>query len=329
MSKLKEEFIDSINEVKKHLKDSESAIFILGSNEKVDIEAISTGIKSLDNAIGIGGIPRGRITEVYGPESSGKSTLCLRMIAACQKAGGTAFFIDAEHALDTLWAEKLGVDIDLLAVQQPDHAEAALDTVLLLLKHTKCDLIIIDSVPSLVPKAELEGDMESQTVALQARIMSKALRKIVGPLGKTRTALVFVNQIREKIGSFVKFGTPETQPGGRALKFYSSVRLDIRKIDIIKNGSGSIKGIISKVKVKKNKVAPPFKEAEFHIDFAKGSNVAKDLFDIALDEGIIEKKGAWYYIDDFKTHGEVEMIKALEENDNVRMSLESKLNNNE
>ena len=258
---------------------------------KIIVDFIPTGAINLDAAIGVGGIPRGRVTEVYGPESSGKTTLCLHVVANAQKAGGVAAFIDAEHALDTEYARKLGVDIDNLLISQPDTGEQALEICEILVRSGAVDIIVIDSVAALVPKAEIEGDMGDSHVGLQARLMSQALRKLTGAIARSKTSVVFINQLREKIG--VMFGNPETTTGGKALKFYASVRLDIRRIGPVKEKE-EVVGSHVRVKVVKNKVAPPFKQAEFDIMYAEGISHTSLLVDIGAEAGIIEKSGAWY-----------------------------------
>ena len=267
------------------------SIMKLDDKSTLDIESISTGCLSLDIALGIGGVPKGRIIEVYGPESSGKTTLALSIIAEAQKNGGEAAFIDAEHALDPTYAKKLGVNIDNLIVSQPDNGEQALEITEALVRSNAIAVIVVDSVAALVPRAEIEGDMGQAHMALQARLMSQALRKLTSSVNRSNCILIFINQIREKIG--VMFGSPETTTGGRALKFFSSVRLDIRKIDSIKNGDEFI-GNRTKVKVVKNKVAPPFKVVEFDIMYNEGISRVGSLLDIAAEEEIINKSGAWY-----------------------------------
>ena len=262
-----------------------------GDGAKVKVDAIPTGAINLDAAIGVGGIPRGRVTEVYGPESSGKTTLCLHVVANAQKQGGTAAFIDAEHALDIDYAAKLGVDVDKLLVSQPDTGEQALEICEILVRSGAVDVIVIDSVAALVPKAEIEGEMGESHMGLQARLMSQALRKLTGAIARSHCSVVFINQLREKIG--VMFGNPETTTGGKALKFYASLRLDIRRIGPVKEKEEVI-GSHVRVKVVKNKVAPPFKQAEFDIMYAEGISHVSLLVDIGAESGIIEKSGAWY-----------------------------------
>ena len=294
----------------------DGSIMRLGGTANLDVEAISTGCLSLDMALGVGGVPKGRIIEVFGPESSGKTTLALHIVAECQKNGGKAAFIDAENALDPEYAKNLGCNADDLLVSQPDSGEQALDILQKLLETAALDVIVIDSVAALVPKAELDGQIGDVTVGLQARLMSQALRKLSGPINKSRTCVVFINQIREKIG--VMFGSPETTPGGRALKFYSSVRLDIRRIAAIKEGT-DMTGNRTRVKVVKNKVAPPFKMTEFDIMYGKGISYAGDLLDLALQGGVVEKMGSWFSYKGDKIAQGREKVKTLIETDDKLM----------
>ena len=302
------------------------SVMKLGEFKAMEIEAIPTGALSLDMALGIGGVPRGRIIEVFGPESSGKTTLALHVVAEAQKMGGEAAFIDAEHALDPVYAKKLGVDIDNLIVSQPDTGEQALEITESLIRSGALDVIVVDSVAALVPKAEIDGDMGDSHMGLQARLMSQALRKLAGAINKTKTVLIFINQLREIIG--VMFGNPETTTGGRALKFYASVRLDIRKIENIKQ-DGEIKGNRVRVKVIKNKVAPPFREAEFDIVYGEGISKAGNILDMAVNMDIIEKSGSWFsYNGDRIGQGRENVKKFLKENPDILDDVEKKVRAN-
>jgi recombination protein RecA len=273
------------------------SIMRLGSKDALKVEAISTGCLSLDAALGVGGVPRGRITEIFGPEAGGKTTLALHVVAEAQKAGGMAAFIDAEHALDPAYARNLGVDVDNLLISQPDSGEQALDIAEVLIRSGALDAVVIDSVAALVPKAELEGDMGDPHMGLQARLMSQALRKLAGVVSRTKTVVVFLNQLRQKIG--VMFGSPETTTGGNALKFYSTIRIDIRRIASIKDGE-EVKGNRTKVKIVKNKVASPFKSAEFDIMYGEGISRIGDILDLAILHKLAQKSGAWYSVDEEK-----------------------------
>src|SRR5690554_391950 len=295
----------------------------LGSRKAMEVESISTGSLGLDIALGIGGLPKGRVIEIYGPESSGKTTLALHVIAEAQKAGGTAAFVDAEHALDPVYANALGVDIDELIISQPDTGEQALEITDTLVRSNAIDVLVVDSVAALVPRAEIEGEMGDSHVGLQARLMSQALRKLAGNLNKSRTTAIFINQLREKIG--VMFGSPETTPGGRALKFYASVRLDIRRIESIKDGTDAV-GNRVRVKVAKNKMAPPFRQAEFDIMFGEGISREGSLLDVAVDHGVVKKSGAWFTFDqDQLGQGRENAKRFLRENPEVAMQLQAKV----
>lgn len=299
------------------------SVMKLGDHPVAQIQAISTGALNLDIALGIGGLPRGRITEIYGPESSGKTTVALHAIAEAQKQGGMAAFIDAEHALDPIYARNLGVDIDNLIVSQPDTGEQALEIAEALIRSNAIDIVVIDSVAALVPRAEIEGEMGDAHVGLLARLMSQALRKLAGVINKTNTVLIFINQLREKVG--VMYGNPETTPGGRALKFYSSVRLDIRRSTIIKDGDQNI-GNTTRVKVVKNKVAPPFKMVEFDIMYGTGISKESTVLDMAVQEGIVEKAGSWYsYGNERLGQGKEKVKEYLKENPDVMAELEAKV----
>jgi len=288
-----------------------------------NMEAISTGSLSLDIALGIGGLPKGRVIEIYGPESSGKTTLALQVLAQCQKQGGTAAFVDAEHALDPLYAEKLGVNMEELLVSQPDTGEQSLEITDMLVRSGAVDVIVVDSVAALTPKAEIEGDMGDSHVGLQARLMSQALRKLTGSIKRSNSMVIFINQIRMKIG--VMFGNPETTTGGNALKFYSSVRLDIRRIGAIKRGDEVI-GNETRVKVVKNKVAPPFKQCEFEILYGEGTSLEGELIDLGVKQGIIDKSGAWYsYQDERIGQGKDNVRRYLKEHPEMAQEIEQRL----
>ena len=302
------------------------SVMKLGEFKAMEIEAIPTGALSLDMALGIGGVPRGRIIEVFGPESSGKTTLALHIVAEAQKMGGEAAFIDAEHALDPVYAKKLGVDIDNLIVSQPDTGEQALEITESLVRSGALDVIVVDSVAALVPKAEIDGDMGDSHMGLQARLMSQALRKLAGAINKSKTVLIFINQLREKIG--VMFGNPETTTGGRALKFYASVRMDIRKIENIKQ-DGDIIGTRTRVKIVKNKVAPPFREAEFDILYGKGISKEGNILDIAVSLDIIVKSGSWFsYNGERIGQGRENVKKYLLDNPEILADVEKKVRAN-
>jgi recombination protein RecA len=295
----------------------------LGDEAAVPIASIPTGSIALDVALGIGGIPRGRVTEIFGPESSGKTTVALHIVAEAQRAGGTAAFIDAEHALDPTYAQALGVDINELLVSQPDNGEQALEIADMLIRSGAVDVIVIDSVAALTPRAEIEGEMGDSHVGLQARLMSQALRKIAGSLHRSHTSAIFINQLREKIG--VMFGSPETTPGGRALKFYSSVRLDVRRIETLKDGTDAV-GNRVRVKVVKNKVAPPFRQAEFDILYGVGISKEGSLIDFGVEEGIVRKAGAWYtYEGDQLGQGKENARTFLREHTDIALEIERRI----
>lgn len=299
------------------------AVMKLGEAAHMNIDTISTGALGLDIALGVGGLPRGRIIEIYGPESSGKTTVALHAVAEAQKAGGEAAFIDAEHALDPVYAKALGVNIENLIVSQPDTGEQALEIAEALVRSGAIDVIVIDSVAALVPKAEIDGEMGDSHIGLQARLMSQALRKLSGVISKSRTVAIFINQLREKVG--IMFGNPEVTPGGRALKFYSSVRLDVRRVETLKDGGNPV-GNRTKVKIVKNKVAPPFKEAEFDIIYGEGISKEGNILDVGVQLDIVKKSGAWFsYNDQRLGQGRENVKKFLKENPEVYEEIESKI----
>ncbi|SKA76582.1 recombination protein RecA [Clostridium sp. USBA 49] len=312
---------DAMNKIEKQF--GKGSIMKLGEHSVLNLDSISTGCLDLDIALGIGGVPRGRIIEIFGPESSGKTTVALHIVAEAQKNGGAAAFIDAEHALDPTYAKALGVDIDNLIVSQPDTGEQALEITEALVRSNAVDVVVIDSVAALVPRAEIEGEMGDSHVGLQARLMSQALRKLAGSINKSKCVAIFINQLREKVG--VMFGNPETTPGGRALKFYASVRLDVRKTDSIKQGEDII-GNRTKVKVIKNKVAPPFKQAEFDIMYGHGISREGNVLDVGVKEEIIQKSGAWFSYNDSKLgQGRENAKQFLKENNEILIEIENKI----
>ncbi len=322
---IEKEKLDALNQaLGKIEKDfGKGSVMKLGEAQTMEIDIIPTGSIGLDIAVGIGGLPKGRIVEIYGPESSGKTTVALHTVAEAQKQGGIAAFIDAEHALDPIYAKALGVDIDNLIISQPDTGEQALEIAEALIRSGAIDIIVVDSVAALVPRAEIEGDMGDSHVGLQARLMSQALRKLTGSIKKSNCVAIFINQLREKVG--VMFGSPETTTGGRALKFYSSVRLDVRRIDTIKQGD-KVLGSRTRVKVVKNKVAPPFKLAEFDIMYGEGISKVGDLLDIAADVDIVKKSGAWYSYNETKLgQGRENVKKFLSENPDLVAEIDTKV----
>ncbi len=314
---------EALSQIEKQF--GKGTVMKMGDREIVDIPSVSTGSLGLDIALGIGGLPKGRVVEIFGPESSGKTTLTLQAIAECQKAGGTAAFIDAEHALDPNYAEKLGVNVDELLLSQPDTGEQALEVTDMLVKSGSVDLIVVDSVAALTPRAEIEGDMGDHHVGLQARLMSQALRKITGNIQRSNAMVIFINQIRMKIG--VMFGNPETTTGGNALKFYSSVRLDIRRIGAVKEGE-EVVGNETRVKVVKNKVSPPFKQAEFQIMYGEGINTEGEILELGQKLELVEKSGSWYSHNGEKIgQGKVNASKFLKENTKIRDGLVKEIRN--
>ena len=323
---MNEEKLKALNAVLAQIEKSygKGAIMKLGSNAgNTDIEVIPTGCLSLDLALGVGGLPRGRMVEIYGPESSGKTTVALHAVAQAQKMGGVAAFVDAEHALDPVYAKKLGVDLDGLYVSQPDTGEQALDIVDALVRSSAVDIIVVDSVAALTPKAEIEGDMGDSHVGLQARLMSQALRKLTAIVNKSKTCVVFINQLREKVG--VMFGNPEVTPGGKALKFYASIRIDVRKTDILKDTDGAA-GNRTRAKVVKNKLAPPFRQAEFDIMYGEGVSQEGCIIDLGVQYDVIKKSGAWYSYNDNKVaNGRERMRQFLKDNPELSKEIEEKI----
>lgn len=325
MSKINEDKLKAIEAAMTQIEKQfgKGAVMTLGKNSVLNVEAISTGCLDLDIALGIGGVPRGRIIEVYGPESSGKTTVALHIVAEAQRLGGAVGFVDAEHALDPAYARNLGVDTESLIVSQPDTGEQGLEIAEALVRSGAIDVLVIDSVAALVPRAEIEGEMGDSHVGLQARLMSQALRKLAGTISKTNCVAIFINQLREKVG--VMFGSPETTPGGRALKFYASVRLDVRRIDSIKQGE-NIVGNRTRVKVTKNKVAPPFKQAEFDIMYNEGISRVGNIVDCGVKEGIVQKSGAWFSYGDIRLGQGRENAKVyLKDNPEIALEIENKI----
>lgn len=305
-------------------KYGKGAIMRLGSTASLNIESISTGSISLDNATGIGGLPKGRIVEIYGPESSGKTTLALHVVSQAQKAGGEAAFVDAEHALDPVYASHLGVDVDSLLVSQPDNGEQALEITEALARSGALDVVVVDSVAALVPKAEIEGDMGDSHVGLHARLMSQALRKLTGAIAKSNTIVIFINQLREKVG--VMYGSPEVTTGGRALKFYSTMRMDVRRVEQIKGPGNEFIGSRTRVKIVKNKVAPPFKDAEFDIMYGSGISKVGETVDIGVNLDVLKKSGAWFYYGDMRLGQGRENVKTyLQQNPELMAEIEEKI----
>lgn len=330
MAKAKKEIADKDKALEVAMKQiqkdfGEGSIMKLGANTHMNVETISTGSIGIDMALGLGGVPRGRVVEIYGAESCGKTTVALHIVAEAQKKGGIAAFIDAEHALDPAYAKALGVDVDELLISQPDNGEQALEIADMLVRSGAVDVIVVDSVAALVPKAEIEGEMGDQQMGLQARLMSKALRKLTGSLNKSKTTMIFINQIREKIGGF-GFGPQTTTTGGRALKFYSSVRMEIKRIGSVKQGDNVI-GNETSLKVTKNKIAPPFKEAKFQIMYGKGISRVGEILDMAIDNDIVSKSGAWFSYGDVRLGQGKENVKTrLEEESDLSAQIESDLN---
>ena len=319
----KKALVAALGQIEKQF--GKGSVMRLGDSNSYDVEVVSTGSLGLDIALGVGGLPKGRVIEIYGPESSGKTTLALTVVAQVQRNGGTAAFVDAEHALDPAYAEKLGVDVNELLVSQPDNGEQALEIAELLIRSGALDVLVVDSVAALTPRAEIEGEMGDSHVGLQARLMSQALRKLAGTINKTQTTAIFINQLREKVG--VMFGNPEVTPGGRALKFYASVRLDIRRIETLKDGDQAV-GNRVRVRVVKNKVAPPFKQAEFDIMYGTGISVPGEVLDMAVEHKVVQKSGAWFSYGDTRLGQGREKAKTfLAENPHLVSELDSLVRN--